>query len=117
MNKLPFKQRFLEIVKQEPNQFPYPDAAKLLIEIVKDHADSEGVTFDEAANDLSDRPNYGICGEAGGVNIYRFQDGEEIVNFTRDADSTWMTLEHLVDAVGDGVYGWFDAEWVKVLDE
>jgi hypothetical protein len=118
LNKLPFEQRFLEIVKLEPNQFHYPDAAKLLIEIIKGHADSEDMTFDEAANDLSNSPNYGDCsGIAGGVNVYRFLNGEVAEEFTRSDDSTWMSLEQLVTAVDEGIWQWFDADWIKVLDE
>lgn len=110
MNQTDFKQSFLAIVNDDTDKYDDDDAASLLTDAVLGIAEMEGWSFEEAAESLSERPNYGTNGEVGGVNI----DHQTGVSYVEaGGESTWVTLDILVEAVlkpGNG-FNWWNNEW------
>jgi hypothetical protein len=106
-----FQKRFLEIVmasKKEGERNQGPE--QLLRAVVREHAEAEDILFDEAAHYLSKRPDWE--GEFG-VNVYAKADGTLVEEFTAVDECTWIPLSVVVDAVDDGIWSWFDEEWIQ----
>lgn len=116
MKQTEYEKKFLGIALANPEIQNYPGAAHLLIEAIEEQSIMEGLTFEKMAVEMSKWVDFGQCGEIGGVNVYRGNDGSEKVEFTSDIDSTWMSLEYIVRAVDDGVDDWFDSDWIQKLE-
>jgi len=111
-----FKKLFLEILENSAEKYAEPAAAKLLVEVVRNNAESEGITFAESALKLAEVPGYGGSGEAGGVNVWRDENGETFTKFVFSDDCTWMTLENLVnEAIDDNLFSWYEEECIRQL--
>ena len=88
---------------------PAYDAAQLLVEIVRAIGQCKEKNFAEAAEILSNKPEYGTEGQAGGVNV----DHQRGITYSLTEDATWVTLEDLVTVAmkGGGAPDWWDSEW------
>lgn len=105
-----FKEKLMEIVFDNSTKYAGNGAAILLVKLVQNRAKQEGCDFAQAAEALSNEPDFGKNGEAGGVNVNR-QTGVGFID--SGEEYTWMTLEALVDATLDGGHtpNLWDAEW------
>lgn len=105
-----FKEKFIEIVSDNTSKYFDNGAASLLKRLVQERAEREGCSLADAAEAMSNEPDFGKDGAAGGVNV-DYQTGVSYVDGGEEC--TWMTVEQLVIAAldGGGAPDWWEYEW------
>lgn len=107
--KKSFAHRFLEVVNAKKDHEDPQGPEQLLRTVVQRYADDEEVSYNQAALTLAKNPDYeGYFG----VNVYEDEEGRLEVVFTDSSESTWMPINSIVNAIDDGIWGWFEEEWV-----
>lgn len=112
-----FTENFLAIANLH-NDFSGNEPAGVVREAIANRAERDRITRRTAVRQLSKTPEYGSCGEVGGVNVVYNDDYDKVfVSYTSLDTSAWMPLHELVaqafDANPNAAPDWFEDEWIK----